>query len=180
MTMKLISTITVATNSPNLIEFTGIPQDATDLYLKFSLRYVTAVGGISDVLLRFNGDATNNYSYHTLRTVVPSSMSRGSAAGIGYVLIPSSVPTASESINTFGNGTMLISDYATSSNKLALVEAVGENSNQSGGFSLTVGFWNVSAGITSVRFWVGSYGFEQNSTISLYTITKGSGGANVS
>jgi hypothetical protein len=168
--MKLIESKTLGTAAAS-IEFTSIPQDATDLVLLISGRVAT--GGDDSTKITFNANASS-YTSRWL-TGNGSAASSGSEAGgvAGYANLVSSAATS----NTFSNGTIYIPNYTGSTNKSYSGDAVGENNGTTAYQSIVAGLWSNTAAITSIK--IEAY-FGANlvagSTISLYKITKGTDG----
>lgn len=172
MTMTLISTVTVtAAGGVANITFSSIPQTATDLVILFSGR--CTVGWI-DYTLLFNGSATG----FTRQTAGVSqgglSASRGTNNNyLGAINNPDHVA------NTFASNTIYIPNYAGSANKAFLIDGVNENTSSNVDMRLNVGGWANTAAINSITIATITDNIAQYSSASLYTITKGTGGANV-
>lgn len=168
MTMKLVSTVTVGAGGASSIQFTSIPQTGTDLLLLVSGRSTNTSQAFE---IRFNGSSaslSDRYLYGS-----------GSAAASGtdsaiYGYATQSTDTAS----TFGNVQIYVPNYAGSTNKSLSVDSVTENNATAALQVLTAGLWANTAAITSLS--LSGFTFAQYTTASLYTITKGSGGATVS
>jgi hypothetical protein len=130
--------------------------------------------------LTFNNNATtSNYQQKALRG------DGSTAASYQYnnvrpdILIVSSVPDASATSSTFGNQQIYIPNYTSTASKSISIDSVAENNATLGNQQIVAGVFNQAAGITSLKFTCGA-NFAQYSTASLYTVTKGSGGASVS
>jgi len=173
MTMTLVSTVTVGAGGAASIEFTGIAGTATDLLLLLSLRATDAGSDFvaGDILLN------NSYTSANKRIVAfggtPALVSNsGSDMPVNSVLSTS---------NTFTNIAFYLPNYTSTTNKTASVDAIAEN-NSSGSYGsrqiIHATQYNVTSAITSVKF-ANAGTLAQYSTASLYTITKGSGGATV-
>lgn len=178
MTMTLIATSTVGSGGAASIDFTSIPQTGTDLLVIHSLR---SGGTWSIPSVRMNGDTT--YSNYTTRTLWGSGTAAGSETNTGdnggFGLMSISSDTAS----TFGSTSVYIPNYSGTTAKSWSVDGVRENNSSVNGASgqyLVAVRWSGTAAISSLVVWnPGAGGFAQYSTVSLYTITKGSGGATV-
>jgi hypothetical protein len=177
MTMTLISTVTVGSGGAANIEFTAIAGTATDLLVVYSGRdNRTGTNYTDDVKVEFNGSTTNL----SARVLYGGSGSTGSfsssVANAGYV-----VGTDATS-NTFGSSQIYIPNYAGSTNKSFSVDGVAESNHTNGVFAMiAAGLWSNTAAITSLKLLpVNGTTFLQYTTASLYSITKGSGGATVS
>jgi hypothetical protein len=177
MSMTLVSTVTVGAGGASTIEFTSIPETATDLLVVISARSSSAS---SDAFaFKVNSSATG-YADKNLRGNGSAASSVNSGVSTyfwtGYV-IPGTGYTAS----TFGNAQLYIPNYTSSTRKSLSFDGVGENNNSEAWQQLSAGSWSGTAAITSIQIGSESNGtFAQYSTASLYLITKGSGGATVS
>jgi len=173
MTMQLIETKTLASAAAS-IEFTSIPQDATDLMFLLSHRSSGSTEGLQ-LVLRFNG-LTSGYSrillYDEGTGAYSGSGSSETAARFSFVQFSSSTS------NTFGNAAVYIPNYTGSTVKAFSSDTVVENNATGGvGRAMYAGRSNGTAAITSITiFEQNSVNFVANTTASLYKITKGSDG----
>lgn len=176
MTMRLISTITT-TGSQNIIDFSAIPQTYTDLVFIASMRNSSTAN--DEIYITINGSGgsgtaiTNRYLYGTGSAAV-SALS-GSAAAIWQVLYQNGTQTAS----TFGSLQLYVPNYSLTGVKSFSVDSVSENNATAAQQRLMASSLSNTAAITSVQFISAASNFSSSSTISLYGITKGSGGATV-
>lgn len=160
MTMQLISTITVGSGGAASIEFTGIPQDGTDLLVISSLRHsVDNAGGT----LSFNTGGT-----FTRRRLLGT----GSAASSDTATVDYQVNTSTSTASTFASGAIYVPNYTSGAAKSYSVDSVNENNASLANQSIIAGLWSETAAITSVTLTPGSGNFVQHSTASLYKITK--------
>lgn len=174
MTMTLVSTVTVGAGGAASIDFTSIPQTGTDLLIVVSGRTTDAnVSASSNI--KFNGSATG-YSEKTLRGT-GSGTDTNSTSNLSALLYSFYFPGSSATSNTFGNNVLYIPNYAGSTNKSTSADHVTENNATAAALGIVAGLWANTAAITQVTI---TANFAQYSTASLYTITKGSGGATVS
>jgi hypothetical protein len=176
MTMQLIETKTLGTAAAS-IEFTSIPQNFTDLVVLSSLRSSRA-STVEIVKLEFNA-VTTGYTY---RELVGDGGVAASSTGsyTRFALIPGTSNTA----NTFSNDINYIPNYTASAAKTFSTDSVNEN-NATGQFSAYINIvanaWTGTAAITSFKLTnFFSSNFIAGSTVSLYGVLKGSGGATVS
>lgn len=168
MTMTLVQTIAVGAGGAASIEFTGIPQDGTDLLIVCSFRDSNTAAG-NDFNCRLNG-VTTGYSFKYLwgnGSSVGSGSSTGASA-YGVFLSQSNDLTA----NTFSNIQVYIPNYTSSVAKLLSIDGVTENNATGARQSINANRWTGTAAITTVRVFVGGATLLQNSTASLYKITK--------
>ena len=171
MTMTLISTVTVGSGGTSAITFSSIPATGTDLLITSSIR--TNTGSTRQTLpITFNG-ATTTFVY---RNIYGTGSSVASGTGNRYVI---TVNGNGSNGSTFGNSSMYIYNYANSSPKVFSVESVTETMTTGGFQELLIGSWNGTSAINSISIQGDGQTILQDSVVSLYTITKGSGGATV-
>jgi hypothetical protein len=176
MTMQLIETKTLGTAAAS-IEFTSIPQDGTDLLFVFSLRSARATIA-DDIVFRFNGDTGSNYSWRSLLGTGSSTSSSSNTEARGYLGLCSA---NNSTANVFGNQSLYIPNYTSSTAKSSSVDSVSEHNGTESYQVILANRWSGTASITSfLVFSANSANFIAGSTVSLYKITKGSGGATVS
>jgi hypothetical protein len=171
--MELIETKTLGTAAAS-IEFTSIPQDFTDLVLKVSVRTTRDGTDVDDELrLEFNGSGGTAYS---VRMLEGSGSSTRSAADSSQARLGRGVaPTDNATASTFSNCEYYIPNYTLSNNKSVSFDSTMETNQTYSIMTLSAGLWANSAAITSMKLTaVGT--FDQNSTVSLYGILKGSSG----
>jgi hypothetical protein len=162
--MKLIESKTLGTAQSTIV-FTSIPQDGTDLIALLSLRNAE---GTNTATLSFNtgGTYTNRWLVGT------GSSANGGDSRYDYVANQGTF-TAS----TFGNSSIYIPNYTSSSTKSYSSDGVAENNATGTATVIFAGLWSGTDAITSITFTAGGGGnFAIGSIISLYKITKGSDG----
>lgn len=161
-TMVKIETVTVGSGGTTSIDLQNIPQTYTDLVIYASLRQSGVVSNTAALL--FNNSSAN-FSYRRLR-------GDGSAAAsdtTGSALTTYSGQTAS----TFSNNYIYIPNYTSSNNKSFSIDAVNENNATSSEQWLIAGLWSQTAAISRITINpVSTYTFDQNSTVTLYGISK--------
>lgn len=174
MTMTLVQTVTVGAGGAASIEFTGIPQTGTDLVVVVSARASNAVTEWP-LTIKFNSISTGYSSRFLEGSGTAASSNNGSttAGSCGYH------PAANVTTSTFGSSTIYIPNYTSSIAKSYSADTVLENNTTATRSTILAGAWSGTAAITSISIFGGST-MVQYSTASLYTITKGSGGATVS
>jgi hypothetical protein len=173
MTMQLIESKTLSTAAA-AVEFTSIPQDGTDLLVLFSHRSSGSSDGLQ-LVLRFNG-LTSGYS-RMLIYGNGSSASAGSGSSEAFARF-SFVQFSGSTSNTFGNASIYIPNYTSSTVKSFSSDSVNEtNATTINGAALYAGVSSGTAAITSITlFEQNSVNFVADTTASLYKITKGSDG----
>lgn len=177
MTMTLVNTVTVGAGGAASIDFTSIPQTGTDLLVVLSARGDN-VNATRSLLVKLNSSSTS-YSDKTLWGSGSSVGSSSSSSG-GVDINGGVIPAAGSTASTFSNGSIYIPNYSGSTNKSVSIDNVQENNATAAQQYLTAGLWSNTSAITSINLTPSSGNFVQYSTASLYTITKGSGGATVS
>jgi hypothetical protein len=171
MTMQLIETKTLGTAAAS-IEFTSIPQGFTDLIMLISVNSATNDQNLS---MRFN-DSTTNYSGRNLLGT-GSSVASQTNAGSGLQI----VSTKSTTSNTFVNCQVYIPNYASSANKSVSSDGVSEANATGAYIHLLANLWSNTAAINKITVYINEgSNLIAGSTVSLYGILKGSGGATVS
>lgn len=174
--MKLIGTVTLGSTATS-INFTSIPQTATDLVILLSVRgdlFNPQIGHF----LRFNGDTGSNYSDRQLSGNGSTAASGSNGAG-GTAIYTGQAPAATQTANIFGNTSIYIPNYTSSVAKSVSVDAVRENNSTASAIFMVAGRWEGTAAITSLSIVCEASNWIAGSTASLYSITKGSGGATV-
>lgn len=172
MTMQLVSTVTVGAGGAAAIEFTSIPQTATDLVVVMSIRNGssnTSIGGRA-FNVKFNSSSTSFTARYLL--------GNGSAAssGTNFYFWQGGLDDSG-----FGNGQIYVPNYAGSTNKSFSIDSVSETNATGAEMNIGAYLWSNTAAITSLSIQPAITGnVGQYSTASLYGITKGSGGATVS
>jgi hypothetical protein len=167
--MQLIETKTLGTAAAS-IEFTSIPQDGTDLLILESLRRASGVP--VGTYIRFN-NSTSDFSG---RYLYGSGTTPSSGVLARYVGSVSGNYTA----NTFNSTSIYVTNYSGALNKSFSVDNVTENNATAADQNIISGLWANTSAITSLMIEDIAGTFAIGSTISLYKITKGSGGATVS
>lgn len=180
MTMTLVSTVTVGAGGANIVGFESIPQKATDLLILASVR---ATASNSGLVFWFNAYTGSGYSSRYLQGrdgFVNSGTNLGGTGQAGFGAVPISSFTAS----TFSNSMLYIPNYAGTTTKSFSSDTVTENNANVTNLIIDAGLSTGTAAISSISFAINGSGsnleLAQHSTFSLYTITKGSGGASVS
>jgi hypothetical protein len=176
MAITKIAQVDVGAGGAASIDFTSIPGTYTDLQVVFSAR---TNGGSSDdgVKCELNGDTnTANYTYR--RLLGDGSSAYSSTANL-FFAGRASASTATS--NTFGNSSLLISNYSGSAAKTGSADGVSENNASTGYQTIFANSWTGTAAVTSVKL-LPQFGtlFVQYSSATLYGISKsGATGATV-
>lgn len=175
--MELISTTTVGAGGISQINITSIPATFTDILVLASVRsdYATTTAPFN---MRLNNTVAAQYNSRQLYGN-GSSATSGSYSNRYAMENDIYIPGSSSTTNTFANVAIYIPNYAGSAYKTVSWDAVGEGNITGAYQGILAGIWNNTAAITEVNF-VGAGNFVQYSTVSIYGILKGSGGATVS
>jgi hypothetical protein len=168
MTMTLIASTTLGSGGASTITFDLIPSSFTDLLLVTSVR--TNFAGEDALLLGINNSSSGN-----LRRLIGTGNSTLSDSQTTMFIAST---TGTFTANTFNNGQIYFPNYSGATNKSFSADIVDENNGTSARQFLTAGLFSSTAAITKITLDNGSSGqvFIQNSTVSLYGITKGSDG----
>ncbi len=176
MTMTLIATTTLTSTAAD-ISFTSIAGTFTDLFITIAGRSTSSANAYSEIGMYFNGatypDGTANFRTleGTGSSVASNSVSNYMSAGWNC----GSGMTA----NTFSNNSVYIPNYAGSTQKTYSVDSVSETNATAAYQRIIAGKSTTTSAITSIRF-NAETAFAIGTTISVYGILKGSGGATVS
>jgi hypothetical protein len=130
------------------------------------------------MLIRINGDTANNYLSRYFYGNGSSALS-ASTTPISYSVV-GFAPAATATSNVFGNASIYIPNYTSSTFKTISADSVSENNATSSFIEMSAATWSSAASINSIFLFLGFTAFDQNTTASLYGITRGSGGATVS
>lgn len=175
MTMALISTTTL-TGSAASINLASIPQTYTDLVALVSARVDTANVN-AQLRIQFNGQNTGtNYQY---RVVWGDGSTVASFNGLTSLLIPGYVVGNNATASIFSNSQIYISNYTSTTQKSIFTDMVSENNDITAAQSLGASSWVSTTGITSIQL-SNQGNFMSGTSVSLYGILKGSGGATIS
>lgn len=163
MAVTLIQTLT-SNGSTAVFDFTSIPNTFTDIMLVISARQATGTNAIGR--LTFNGVTTNLSS----RVLAGGGSSAVSVTG---TQIEPVLSYATDTANTFGNISIYIPNYAsTTTAKSVSVDSVSENNATAAYQRITAGLWNSTAAINQISFTSPDGFWSTGSTASLYGVTK--------
>lgn len=158
------------------ITFSNIPQNYSDLVIRYSLRHTTVAvdpGGFY-----FNTDTGTNYN---MRLLLGDGSNAGSFLNANYIaeynnwsailLVPSGATA-----NTFGNIEVHIPNYAsTTQHKSVSITGVNEN-NATGAFQfLSTGIWRSNSAINAITISGSTGQLAQFSSATLYGVNRRAG-----
>jgi hypothetical protein len=171
-THSFLASSTVGSGGASTITFNNIPQNYTDLILKFSIR--TGRTGATEDALRivFNGVGGTAYTTRILY---------GSGTGIASTVYSSQAYSVNFSVNdnsstssVFGNGELYLPNYTVSSNKSFFLDAVMENNGTAATHGLNTGLLLNTTAVSQITLTANSgSNFLQYSTAYLYGIRAG-------
>jgi hypothetical protein len=163
-TYSLIASSTVGAGGASSINFTSIPNNYTDLVVKYSLRVSTTD---PNAVLRFNGLTSAIITGKTMTGTGSAALSSNySAQSDSYVLTNPSDFTST----TFSNVEVYIPNYTSSNNKSWSIDETTENIATLAYSRLGGYLWSNTSAINSIQL-TGS--FIQHSTAYLYGIRAG-------
>ena len=171
--MKLIQTIVIGSGGATEINFTNIPQTFTDLTALLSLRSTTTTLARVRALLN---PGTGTFSAATIRLEGTGAATTGGTETQAYIS-GGFVNNTDQTANTFSSHTMYFPNYTRSTSKTISFDCVTENNSTTAYQVLSVNSHNVLVAVNAIRFFIDfNHAIAENSTISLYGITRGSDG----
>jgi len=167
--MEPIATTLVESTSVNSITFNDIPQGYKHLQIRWTARNNAAFNSFDPSLIRFNSDASNNYTAHYL-TGNGSSANAGASTSINYGWI-GLTNYGNTTASVFSVGVTDILDYSNT-NKFKTIRALsGADCNGSGEAFFSSSLWQSTNAISSITLYSNGNGnFVQHSRFSLYGI----------
>jgi len=162
MTMQVIQHIELG-SSQAAITFSSIPATATDLYLAVSVRSTNADDGL---FFKFN-NTTANTSWRNLLGFGTGTLSQ---SGSGWLAAGG---VRSGTASTFTNIGIYIPNYAAATAKTASVDSTSEENSSTGYQFIVANLWNDVAAINRIDLYLQGGNLAQNSSATLYGITKG-------
>jgi hypothetical protein len=171
--MRLIQTKTLDAAAAS-IEFTDIPQDGSDLVVRYSLRKPSG-GGEEYAEVTLNNISTG-YSYTILHNSSNLYPALGSVSVINGNSFLGNVIASNTVGNIFSNGEIQIFNYTSLENKAVSSQSIfSSNAGIARNTILTAGTAAILTPITSLKFNF-QFNFSIGSKVSLYKITKGNDG----
>jgi hypothetical protein len=164
-TLIPIQTVTVGAGGASTITFTNIPQNYTDLCIKYSVRFSNA-SIYANTVLRFN-NSTSTYSMRRLYGD-GSTVSTYSNTDIFDV-----APGADATASVFNNAEFYITNYSSSNFKSVSGDAAMETNATTAQLLLTAGLWSTTSPITTISLGNTGYNLAQHSTATLYGVSNG-------
>lgn len=162
---NLIATTTVGSGGAATIDFTGIPQTYTDLFLVSSLRTDAAVN-YQTSRMKINGSTSNM----TAKDLNGAGGAAASATVTTYLLV-GYITGSSATANVFNSQNTYIPNYAGATYKTISSESTANNNSTTlYAMDISVGLWSQTAAITSLSLYPESGSWVQYSIASLYGI----------
>jgi len=168
--MQAIETVTVGSGGAASITFSSIPDTYTDLMIVVSSR--STVSGVNDALDLLPNGASGNNSLRYLRGD-GSSVQSGSET----TNLVSYTPGATTTSDTFGNASIYITNYTSTSSKSISTDGVGENNATSVRSAIIATLHSGTTAFTSLELSLRNGNFVEHSTATLYGILAGSDGS---
>ena len=167
--MQPIYTQIVGSGGVSSITFNNIPQTFTDLKVVTSLR---GTASVSDVLVGYaNGVTGTSYSQTILYGTGSGAASGRYSNNAAFIF--GVIGGTNTTTNTFASVDIYIPNYTGSNFKSVISDSVEEN-NATAAFQYSVAnLFRSTSAITSFTLYMNSGIFAQNSTFTLYGITKG-------
>lgn len=167
-----LATVTVGTTNLTSVNFVGIPSGYRHLQIRYISRssstgYVT--GGAT--YMQFNGDTSNNYSFHSFRSNGSTvSVVGQSASGNNVMYVNGNTGSSASNSLTYGAAIIDIFDYSSNVKNKTIRVIGGEDNNNAttGVIDLDSGAWYSTAPITSIQILNGP--FTVNSSFALYGV----------
>lgn len=173
-TYKLLSS-TVLTGTQTTITFSSIPAGYTDLVLSVSAR--TNSGSVADAIrYTLNNDSSAVYTfkvgYGNGTSAVATGETNYTVAGRYFYANVGNGSTA----NTFGNGELYISCYASQQRKAISENGVNENNATAANLNMGATVWAQNQAVSSIELqsWNGA-DFVAGSSFYLYGVFNGTG-----
>ena len=158
----------VLSSSAASVTFSNIPQNYKTLRLVASTRTTGTSSGVENMRIQFNGSSTGYFDrlVYGNGTSVLSTSNSNTNTGFAFMYANGGSTTS----NTFSNSEMIISNYTSSSNKVASIDSITENNATTAFQALSSNLWQDSSAITSITFTLFTAGIDYavGSSFSLY------------
>jgi hypothetical protein len=166
-TYSVIQTYTLTANTSS-VTFSNIPQNFTDLVLKFSAK-TTYTSNFSDPIIASFNSSTSTFAGMYISTNGTTIYAGDYARQAG-----NASNTIATSTNTFGLSDLYIGSYTSSNHKSFSVDGVSENNNVGTDMVMNNGHWSTTDAITSITLTSqNSANFVSGSTFTLYGVGSG-------
>jgi len=163
-----IQTYTVGAGGTGTITFSSIPTGYKHLQIRSMFRSGLAIAE-DTVIMRFNGDSGNNYSYHFLFGN-GSTANATSSSGTSFIY-PWATPGSTFLSNSFGVQVTDLLDYSsTTKNKTTKTLSAYDDNASGGRIALASGAWYNTSAVTSISITTVGNSITQYSSFALYGI----------
>lgn len=159
-TYVAIQTINL-TSDASSVSFTGIPQTFNDLILVASIKCNTTD---TNIKIQMNNDTSSSYSLTYIG-------GNGTSTESGRASNQTSMDTAYQKANVWGNIVYNFNNYTNTTNNKAVVS---RSSNASSLTAAYVGLWRKTEAITSIKLISSTTNISSGSNFTLYGIGSGS------
>lgn len=162
--MEPIASTLVGAGGVNKITFSDIPQGYKHLQIRGIMRCSVAS---DNIVMRFNGDSSTNYTWHVLRGFGSSSAGANTVSTTGGEL--GWTTYSGQTASAFAAIVIDIFDYTNINKTKTFRSFSGGDVNAAGALvTLGSGFWNVRNAVNTIDIIMGSGNFDQHSRLSLY------------
>lgn len=165
--MDALATVTVGTNAPTEVIFTGIPQGYKHLQIRAVVKHNAAGSGTDNGTLQFNGDTAANYSGHFLYGSGSGAGNSSGYANLSNMNVAFWMQASSPSY-VFGAAIIDILDYSSNTKNTTVRSFSGVDTNGAGIASVSSGAWYSTAPVTSIRLYGAT--FSQYTQFALYGV----------
>jgi hypothetical protein len=163
-----IQTYTVGAGGTGTITFSSIPSTYKHLQIRSMFRSGLAIAE-DTVIMRFNGDSGNNYSYHFLFGNGSTANASGNS-GTSFIY-PWATPGSTFLSNSFGVQVTDLLDYSsTTKNKTTRTLGAYDDNSTGGRIALASGAWYNTSAVTSISITTVGNSITQYSSFALYGI----------
>lgn len=158
------------TGSSGTITFSSIPSTFKHLQIRFHGR-TTRTTNLEGYSIRFNGDSSANYVYHTLYGDGTTPVAEGITASTGGII--GWTATDFYASNIMGVSITDVLDYTSTTKNKVSRSFTGFDTNGAGREGITSSLWLSTAAITSISLVTNSgFNWTTSTTIALYGIKE--------
>lgn len=177
--MKLITTYTVGSGGISYIDLASIPQTYTDLLIIASTRNGATSGDVQ-TYITINTPGGSGSTITSRYLIANGSSPSSSTTANNAAIFTMNYQNGNATAGTFSAIEMYLPNYANNLVKTFSIDSATETNAQSSDYRIIASNLTLTAPITSVQLIAANGVLVENSSVSLYGITKGSGGATVS
>ena len=162
-TYSKLAEVTVGSGGASTIDFTNIPQNYTDLVLKFSLRdnYASVSVNCGIKVNGSNSNLSGRVVFGTGTTANSTTITDSVAYTVG----------TSGTVNTFSSSEVYIPNYTSGTNKSMSAESVAESNTTTVYMQMVAELWSNVTAISQLSLYpINATLFTQYSTATLYGV----------